>query len=229
MAKKKDRTEENITAVEEALSRSELFIEKNQKILITVVLVIIVLVMAFFALKRFFIEPREKEAQSLIFKAEQYFEKDSLNLALDGDGTYPGFLEIASDFRWTKTARLANYYAGLIYLEKGEFNNAIKHLKKFRSNDYLVANMALGAQGDAWLELNKPEKAVGYYLKASKNRPNDFTTPMFLMKAAMTYEHMGKYEKAIDIYERLKTKHVDSQEGREAEKYIARAKALLKK
>ncbi|MDP2423127.1 MAG: tetratricopeptide repeat protein [Bacteroidales bacterium] len=229
MAKKKDRTEENITAVEEALSKSEIFIERNQKILTTIIFVIILVVLAFFALRRFYIEPREKDAQALIYKAEQYFEQDSLQLALDGDGNYPGFLDIISEYRWTKTARLANYYAGIIYLEQGEFEEAIRHLKKFKSDDFLVGNMALAAQGDAWLELDKPDKAARLYVKAAKNNVNDFATPMFLMKAAMTYEHMGQYQKALNIYEKIKSQHVDSQEGREAEKYIARARMMIEK
>jgi hypothetical protein len=92
MAKKKDKTEENITAVEEALSKSELFIERNQKILTIIVGVIVLIVLAFFGAKRFYIDPREQEAKALIFKAEQYFSQDSLQLALHGDGNYPGFL-----------------------------------------------------------------------------------------------------------------------------------------
>lgn len=228
MVKKKDKTEENITAVEEALSKSELFIEKNQKILTIVVGVLVVIVLAFFGLKRFYIDPREKEAQSLIFKAEQYFAKDSLNLALNGDGNYPGFLEIIDDYRWTKSSRLANYYAGVIFLKKGEYEEAIRHLKRFRSNDFLVRTMAYGAIGDAYLELGNPEKAVSYYMKASNRNVNDFTTPVFLMKAAQTYEHLGEWKKAVEIYKRIKKEHFQTQEGRDAEKHIAHAEARMK-
>lgn len=227
MAKKKDKTEENLTAVEEALSKSELFIEKNQKTLTIAVGIIVLLVLAFFGARRYYIEPRESEAKSLIYKAEQYFAQDSLNLALHGDGNYPGFLEIIDDYRWTRTSRLANYYAGIIFLKKGEFEEAIQHLKKFRSRDFLVQNMATAAIGDAYLELGKPERAVNHYLKASRRNVNDFTTPVFLMKAAQTYEHLGEWKKAIDIYERIKNDHFQTQEGREAEKYIARAQAML--
>ncbi|MBE0663920.1 MAG: tetratricopeptide repeat protein [Bacteroidales bacterium] len=228
MAKKKDKTEENITAVEEALSRSELFIEKNQKTLTIVIGVIILIVLAFFGIRKFVIEPREDEAKAIIFKAEQYFASDSLNLALNGDGNYPGFLEIIDEYSWTKTARLANYYAGVIYLKTGEYEEAISHLKKFRSKDFLVNNMATAAIGDAYLELNEPSKAVSYYLKASKSNVNDFSTPVYLMKAAQTYEIMDEWNKAIDIYQRLKKDHFETQEGREAEKFIAHAQAKMK-
>jgi tetratricopeptide (TPR) repeat protein len=228
MAKKKDKTEENITAVEEALSRSEHFIEKNQKTLTIIIGVIILIVLAFFGIRKFVVEPRENEAKALIFKAEQYFAKDSLDLALNGDGNYPGFLEIIDDYSWTKTSRLANYYAGVIYLKKGEYEEAITHLKKFRSEDFLVSNMAKAAIGDAYLELNQPAEAVNYYLKAANDNINDFSTPVFLMKAAQTYEHMGEWKKAVDVYERIKKEHFQTQEGREAEKFIAHAQAMMK-
>ncbi len=228
MAKKKDKTEENITAVEEALSRSELFIENNQKILTIIVGVIVVVVLALFGIKKFYIDPQEKEAKSLIFKAEQYFAKDSLNLALEGDGNYPGFLEIISDYRWTKTGRLSHYYAGIIYLKQGEHEEALRHLKRFRSSDYMVNNMAKAAIGDVYLELGNAGKAVSYYLKAASTNTNDLTTPGFLMKAAQTYEHMGEWKKAAGIYERIKKEHFQSQEGRDIEKYIAHAEAMAK-
>lgn len=226
MAKKKDTTEENITAVEEALSKSELFIERNQKVLTIVVGVIVLIVLAFFGARKYYIEPRESEAKALIYKSEQYFAQDSLRLALNGDGNYPGFLEIIDDYRWTKTARLARYYAGISLLKLGEYEEAIDHLKKFNSRDFLVSNMAKAAIGDAYLELEKPEQAVKYYLRASRQKVNDFNTPVFLMKAAQTYEHLGEWEKAAGIYERIKNEHFQTQEGREVEKHIARARAM---
>lgn len=227
MAKKKHKTEESITAVEEALSRSELFIEKNQKSLTIVIVAIVLIVLALFGARRFYIEPREQEAKSIIFKAEQYFAQDSLQLALDGDGNYPGFLEIIEDYRWTKTARLANYYTGIIFLKMGEYKEAIAHLRNFRSKDLLVSNMAIAAIGDAFLGLGDPQRAVSYYLKASKRNINDLTTPVFLMKAAQTYEHVEEWGKAIEIYERIKKEHFQTLEGRDAEKYIARARQMM--
>ena len=48
--------------------------------------------------------------------AEIYFEKDSFNLALNGDLNSAGFIDIADDYSSTKTGKLANYYAGICYL-----------------------------------------------------------------------------------------------------------------
>ena len=115
--KKIDKTEERIVAVEEAFSRTEQFIEKYQQIILIVVGVIIVIVLGFFGFKRFYLAPREKDAQSQMFMAEKYFEQDSLKKALNGDGQYLGFLAIIDEFGMTKSANLAHYYAGMCYFE----------------------------------------------------------------------------------------------------------------
>ncbi|MBU1717660.1 MAG: tetratricopeptide repeat protein, partial [Bacteroidetes bacterium] len=112
------------------------------------------------------------------------------------------------------------------YLKKGEFETAIDYLKDFSSDDVIIGAMAFGATGDAYSELGQMEEAVKYYEKAAAHNENNYTTPMFLMKAGNTYEELGNIEKALEIYKRLKTEFVRTQEGREAEKYYARAIAL---
>ena len=229
MAKKKDKTEEKIVAVEEVLGKTEQFIEKNQKILTIIVGIIVVLVLGYFGYKKFYLAPLEKEAQSQIFMAEMYFEQDSLNRALYGDGNYLGFLDIIDDYSSTKTGNLANYYAGICFLKKGEFEEAIDYLKNFSSSDQIIGPMASAAIGDAYMELGDPEKSITYYLEAAGKSNNEFTAPTFLMKAAWTYEELGEYNKALKLYERIKKEFYQSYEAREIDKYIARAKSLSAK
>lgn len=229
MAQKLDNTEEKIHKVEEALGRTEQFIEDNQQTLIIVICAVIIIVLGYFGFKKFYLQPREKEAQSQMWMAEKYFEQDSLNKALNGDGTYPGFLSIMDDYSMTKSANLAKYYTGVIYLKKGEFQNALDYLKRFKGRDVLVTSMAKGAMGDAYLELGDSEKALSFYLKAAEKYTNDFTTPVFLMKAAWTYEHLKKYEDAIKLFEQIRTEYPKSAEARGIEKYISRDKALMGK
>ncbi|MBW6491847.1 MAG: tetratricopeptide repeat protein [Lentimicrobium sp.] len=225
MAKKKtDNTEEKIMAVEEALSKTEIFIEKNQKLLAIVIGAVAFLVLAYFGFQRFYIMPREQQAQSQMFMAEKYFEQDSLNLALNGDGMYPGFLEIIDDYSMTKSAVLANYYTGIIYLNQGKFEDAISYLKKFKTKDDMVAPMAKGAIGDAYMELGNSAEAANYYLQAANVSKNDFTTPTFLQKAAWAFEDAGNKTKALDACERIKIEFPRSLESRDIEKYIAKLK-----
>jgi len=226
MAKKVDNTGEKIQVVEEALGRSEQFIEKNQKLITIIVGALILIVLGYFGFQKFYLAPREKEAQSEMFMAQKYFEQDSLKLALDGDGNYLGFLNIIDDYSMTKAANLSHYYAGMIYLKKGDFNNAIEQLKKFKSDDEFIGPMATGAIGDAYMEQNNTEKAIEYYLKAADQKKNDLTSPQFLLKAGWACETAGKYDKAIEAYEMIQKEYTKSMENRDIEKYIARAKTL---
>lgn len=224
MAKKQDKTEDRIVAVEEALSRTEQFIEKNQKIILIAIGIVVVVVMVFFGFKRLYLGPKEEEGSQQMFMAERYFEMDSLNLALNGDGMYPGFLGIIDDYKMTKAANLSKYYAGICYLRLGNLDEAIDYLKSFKGRDQIVGPMAKGALGDAYMEKNDTEKAAGYYMAAADMNTNDFTTPMFLMKAGWTYEIMKDYDKAVKVYEKIKYDFPTSNEAREIDKYIARAK-----
>ncbi len=184
--------------------------------------------MLFFVYKKYISQPREKAAQTAMFKAEYYFEKDSLNLALNGDGESNGFLDIIDDYGSTKSGNLARYYAGVCYLNQGEFQKAIDMLKKFDSDDVIVGGMALGALGDAYMSLNNSSKAVDYYLEAADHNPNDFVSPAFMLKAGWAYETMGKWDDAKAIYEKIKKEFPQSREARDIDRYIARAKANLK-
>ena len=208
-------------------SRTELYIEENQKSLTVIVLAIAIIVIGFTLYKRYIVGPKEVEAQSQMYIAEEYFEKDSFNLALNGDGNNMGFLEIIDEYGITRSANLANYYTGISYLHLGEYENAIDYLKDFDSKDQVVKSVATGAIGDAYLELDNEKDALSMYLKAAKQRKNEFTSPIYMMKAAQVYEGQEDYKKAIALYEEVKKEYPESNEAKDIDKYIARAEMLL--
>lgn len=221
-SKKHPEDDKNILAVEEALSRSEQFIERHQNGIMWAVAIIVLIIAGYIGYTRFFLAPREREARAEMFMAETYFEQDSLQLALDGDAQYPGFLDIISSYRFTKSANLAHYYTGISYLKLGNYEDAINHLKKFRGRDQIIGAMAFGAIGDAYLELQDQSSAARYYRKAYRYKPNDLTTPLFLFKAGLLFEEMGKPAEALSLYERISEEYQNSAEGRNIERYIGR-------
>ncbi|MBC8342780.1 MAG: tetratricopeptide repeat protein, partial [Bacteroidetes bacterium] len=166
------------------------------------------------------------QAQDLMFIAEDYFGKDSFELALNGSAeSYYGFLDIIDEFKITPSGNLARYYAGICYLKLGDYEEALFHLKKFKTNSLMLKPIALGAIGDCYSELEEYDNALKYYMKAANASENTFTTPIFLMKAGAVLEHQDNYKKAIKVYERIKEDFKDSQEANNADKYIGRAKA----
>ena len=85
MSKEQKKREDGFEHLEEALTSGEQFIEKNQKMIVNVVLVLVVIIAGYFGYNRFIAEPHAQEAANQIFGAQNYFEKDSFNLALNGD------------------------------------------------------------------------------------------------------------------------------------------------
>ncbi len=225
---KEKKTQQQFENIEESLSRTEEYIVEHQKILTIIVAILVVLVLGFFGVKKYYLQPKEKMAQEQIYPAQHYFQADSLDKALYGDGNNLGFVDIAKMYSITKAGNLANYYAGICFLKKGNFDNAIKYLKKFDSDDEIVGPMAKGALGDAYLEKGEQAKAVSAYMEAANLQDNDFTSPMFLLKAGEVDEIMGDYDNAINAYKRIQQDYFKSQEAKNIEKYIARAETLKK-
>lgn len=217
---------ENLKEVEHALTTAELFFEKNAKLVSIIFGAAVVVALLFLAVHRFYTIPHETKAKEQIFTAEQYFEKDSFNLALNGDGNYPGVLDIIDSYGRTPAGNLAKYYAGISYLHLGKYKEAIDYLESFKSSDLLLKPVATGAIGDAYAELGNKEKALKYYTDAAEINTNAFTTPIYLLKQGRMLESMGNKEKALSTYKVIKDKYPDSNEGRMADKYFARLSAV---
>jgi len=227
VSKNKGQGNQNLEVVENALSRTEQFIEDNSKLLTYIAIGIVVIFGGFIGVKKLVIAPVEREAASQMFMAEQYFEKDSFNLALNGDGNYLGFIDIIDEYKITKSANMAKYYTGISYLHLGQYAEAIEYLKKFNSSDEMIAPIAIGAIGDAYAELENASEAINHYVKAAQMRKNEFTSPIYLMKAGETLEETGDLVKALEFYETIKDEYPDSNEARQIDKYIQRVSAQL--
>jgi tetratricopeptide (TPR) repeat protein len=229
MATKKTQPVDNLQEIESALTRTERFIEENQKIITYVIGGIVLVVVAYLGITRFYIHPQQKEAQSQMFMAENYFERDSFNLALNGDGNYLGFLDIIDNYGVSNAANLAKYYSGISYLKLGQFEEAINYLKKFKTDDLLLGPVKEGALGDAYTELGDQNKALSHYQSAYSMNNNELTKPVFMQKAAYTLEALGKFDDALKLYKEIKSEFPNSTEGRNADKYIALLEVKLGK
>jgi len=228
MAKnKKDENPTTISNVEQTLSRTEHFLEENYKGLLIGMGVIVVLV-GIVWLGKLYLNNRDEEAKSQMYQAERYLEMDSLNLALNGDGNYLGFLDIAKTYKLTKSGNLAKYSAGICYLHLGQYQEAIDMLNRYSKKDKVIGSIAIGATGDAYVESGDLKKGIEKYVEAADYAGNSFNTPVFLMKAGEIHEINGEYAEALKLYERIEIEYPESTEGRSIEKYIARVKLLIK-
>lgn len=222
---KDSATASTVNALEEYASKTESWFEANQKIISAVVGGILILTVAYLLYDRFIAEPKEEDAAAESITAQANFvkaldaqdkkAKDSLfNLALNGSEGKFGFLKIADKYSGTDAANLANYSAGMAYLNLGENKKAIEHLEKFSAKDEILGPLAKGAIGDAFAQLNQNNEALEYYEKAAKAAENGTTTPRFLYKAGQMAYTLGKKDVAHKYFSEIKEKYETSAEGR---------------
>jgi len=236
-------TREVFETLDVTASKSEQWIEKNQKPIFIVLALVAIIILGYMGYNKYIQEPKEIEASNELAFPKKYFEsavndkkldnqvaeRDSLlNLGLEGaDGKY-GFLDIAETYSGTKAGNMAEYYAGISYLKMKNYKNAITHLGNFSSDDELLGPTALGAIGDAFADINQLDDAFDYYQKAADAKNNDFTTPIFLFKAGQIALNLGKSNKALKMFERIKNDYYKSDQAKDIDYYINKAKYASK-
>lgn len=227
-------TAEVFKSLDKSASRTEQWVARNQKYIFGAIGVIALGVLGYLGYTEFIQKPKEIEASNELFFAQQYFdqaenstEKDSLyNLAITGaEGKY-GLLDIIAKYKGTKAANLAQYTAGMAYLNLNNYEEAILHLQEFSSDDVMLGALAKGGLGDAFAQLNQPEDALAYYEEAFQYHINDYLTPRFLFKAGITAMALKQYDKALAYFKRIKEEFPDSEEGRTIDVYIGNVEHL---
>ena len=218
---KNSTTAEVFSTLDATAGKTEDFVAKNQRIIIGVVGAIALLTVGYLAYQKFVAAPKEEEAANEMFIAQQNFQKategvasDSLyKLSLNGSEGKFGFIKIADEYSGTDAGNLANYYAGVAYLNTGKYTEAIDYLGKFKSEDVVLNAMAKGAIGDAYSQKNQPKEALENYVKAAESDKNDFTTPRFLLKAGKTALALGNKEDALKYFTDIKDNFESSPEA----------------
>ncbi|MBO7626071.1 MAG: tetratricopeptide repeat protein [Paludibacteraceae bacterium] len=217
---------ESMEKVENVLTSSEAFIENNKKPLLIVLGAVIVVVLGLIWVLKSHNE-KKAEANDAIYKAQSWFERDSFQLALSGNDDFIGFEEVADKYSSTPAGNLACAYAGICYKNLGKNDDAIKYLKKFSADDNLVSPAIYGAIGDCYFESNSIKDAESYYKKAIDSK-NNMIAPLYTYRLAMLYFNNGDNAKAAELMEKLKDDYPQSNEARDADKYIEYFQSLKK-
>lgn len=223
MAKKKDfkKEEEQLENVNEALTTTGQWIEDHANILTWCVIAIAAVVMGVIALNNYVLKPKALEASNENAKAQVYFMQGDFEKALNGDDAEClGFEQIANDYHWYQTGKLAALYAGICHYELGDYESAAKYLKKFSANDVNIDPAANQLLGDAYVELEEYGKAVRAYRAAAKSG-NELIAPISLKKAGLVYLEQDNKKAAKRVFEAIKNDYPASQEAQDIDKYIA--------
>lgn len=224
--KKKQQTDKFYEAEQKMGLEARNFFEKNSKIIAGITIGVLLLIALGYGYKQLIQGPKEVKAQDLMIKAQQYFEKDSFQLALNGDGVSYGFKDITTKYSGTKAGNGAKLYAGISALHIGEYDNAVKYLESFNTKDNILNARKQGCIGDAKAELGDLSAAASFYQKAIKaDEKNEITTPFYLYKLAQAQIALGQKEQAIETFETLIDQFQDIHESFDAEKELAKLQA----
>ncbi len=221
LEKKNDETLLDLT---QARMQANNFFEKNQKAIIGIVGGLVLIVGGWFVYNNLIMQPKEEKAMTQMWKAQFQFEQDSFQMALENPGGgYSGFLDIIKDYGGTKAGNMAKYYAGICYLNLGNFDSALKYINDYSPAGSIGPAMKHGALGDIYSELNQMDKALEQYKKAASASENELLAPYYLKKLALLHESRGEYTDALELYRQVKSKYPNSNEAISIDKYIARA------
>lgn len=203
MAKKKDLKEEVIVDVQQVYNKSEEFVERNKKILTSILVGIVLVFAGFAAYKYFVVMPKESKAVTELYKSQMYLMQDSLNLVLEGDDFASGSEDIASQYSGTSAGSQAAYITAIAYRDQSDYDTAIEYFKKCDFDDAIIGVLAKGNIGDMYIEKGEYAEGAKYLedagRKAMSTLSEEFSAPLYLYKASIAYMEVENYSKAKEL------------------------------
>ena len=206
--------------INQTVSKTEQFFNENKKTIYGALIAILVIGFGILAYSQWILKPKQAEAMEQMYPAEAAFAAGEYELALNGNGNVLGFKDILDEYG-TKGGKSINFYTGACELQLGNFEEAIKYLKKYNGKDHILSARALACLGDAYTGLEDYRTAIGYFEKAA-DLSDDIFSAGYLLKAGVAYEELGEDDKALACYKRIQNNWPNSVEGYDIDKYISR-------
>ncbi len=219
-------TPEMVESIGEAVSKTELFLERNGRRIAYAIFALLGLGALIFGYKLLVVEPQMQRAAELIAPAQQLFESATpdYDAALYGNDAGVGFLEVADTYGSTPAGNLAKHYAGICFLYLNDLQSAIKYLSDYKAVGGVPAELInaqnFGLRGDIAANQATFSEALKLYTKAVSASENNLTAPLYLRKAAMIAIEMGDNKMAKELLKRIISQYPASSEVRTAEKYL---------
>ncbi len=224
--KNQKKSDETLVDIVEVRDQAQGFLDKNRNLIFGILVAAVVVFGGFFAYNNFVAKPKADEAAAEMLQAQIQFERDSFALALTNPGGgKSGFLDIIDAYGSTPSGNLSNYYAGICYLNLGQYEAAIDYLKDYSPSGEITPVMKNGAIADAYSELGDFDQAMSYYKRAVSAGENEVITAYYLKKLGLLHERNGNFAEAKEAFQRIKSEFPTSPFGIDIDKYIARVSA----
>lgn len=215
MANNNKKVDNTVEEVDGALSKTELWLEKNQKNIMYALIAVVVAVAAVWGWN-YLKDSSNSKAETEIYSAQFLFEAGDYQQALEG------FEAVMDEYGSTKAGNLAKAYAGLCQKNLGNDQEAVALLKAYSGSDNVVAPAILCALGDCYVNLDNNTEAAKTFEKAAKAADNAEFTPLYLKKAGLAYEAAGDKASALKVYQSIRDNWFETVVGQVIEKYIVR-------
>ena len=216
MAKKNQNDEPIFVDLGEEYTKMEQFVNENRQTLTYGLGGLAVLILAVLGYQSFVVGPAETAAEQDVWRAENYFEMDSLDLAARGDGYDPGLEEVLNNHSGTSAAGRASYELGLVYRDEGRFEEAIEAFKSADVSDDVIGALVEGNIGDCLVEMGSYNEAIGHFEKAASigasGLAEDVLAPMFLYKSGVVKMETGDRSGARRDFDRIVNDYPESQQ-----------------
>lgn len=183
---------------------------------------IIVLILGYFLYKQFLFNPDNEKSKDAYYEGLNYAAKDSTDKAIDA------LKPVVTKYDGKQGGELAQFVLARQYMTKGEFKKALEELEGVDVSDTYVAVYAIGLQGDCKSEMGNYQEAMDLYLEAADRVDNEKTTPEYLFKAGLCAEQLKDYEKASELYTRIKENYIVYGSQKTIDKYVARVQNTKK-
>ena len=147
------------------------------------------------------------------------------------------YQKVSTNFSGTPAGNVAALAAAEAYYNVKNYDAAIKLLDRISLSEPVLESQAQALLGDCYVnqEYGKEkgdakgnyDKALACYDKAIKiAKGNPELVPLYLIKKANIYSHLGQYDKSAACYEEVKEKYPRYNFGNGMDYYIEREKAL---
>lgn len=222
--KNNSQDQNTIDALNQQLTTASERLANNKKLIFwivgAVILIAVIIISYLFAFKN----PRNTES----FNA---YGKVALEVANDTVAAKE-YAKIADQYGSHGGGNLAALAAGQSYYSIGKYKEALENLKKFStSDDVLMANVEI-LIGDCYVNLKNYPEALQAFDKGIKTAGrNEQIVPRAQLKKAVVFDHLKKYNEALECYESIKAEYPNfvPGSGMTMDGYIAREKARLGK
>jgi tetratricopeptide (TPR) repeat protein len=200
------------------------YFENNRNIVLGALGVIIFVVLAFVTFAWNQTNKNEKALSEMAIAVQKY-EAGEYQAALDGDASFVGLVDIASEYGSTDSGNLARFYAADALFRVGNMDEALKFFESYsKDSNYLGASAFAGEA--AIHELNGDFKKAGdLFVRAATVFESEITSPMYLESAARAYEAAGETSKALSAYETIRDDYPNSQAARNVDFFLAKLEA----